>query len=181
MMYCIVDIETTGGVPKESGITEIAILVHDGERVVQEYQTLVNPQRPIPFYITNLTGISNAMVASAPTFKSIAQEVFELLNNNYFVAHNVGFDYSFINHYLKINGFELDVHKLCTVRLSRKVFPGFESYSLGKLCKSLDIEIESRHRAFGDAMATTILFEKLLAHGDEKLFVKPGTNISSRI
>ena len=97
------------------------------------------------------------------------------------MAHNVGFDYSFISHYLKIHGFELDVHKLCTVRLSRKVFPGLASYSLGKLCNSLDIEIESRHRAFGDAKATTILFEKLLAHGDEKLFLKPGTKITTKM
>ena len=181
MMYCIVDIETTGGIPRESGITEIAVLVHNGDRVVKQFQTLINPQRPIPYYITNLTGITNAMVNDAPTFKSIAKDLYDILNNNYFVAHNVGFDYSFISHYLKIHGFELDVHKLCTVRLSRKVFPGLASYSLGKLCNSLDIEIESRHRAFGDAKATTILFEKLLANGDENLFVKPGTKIPTKM
>ncbi|MEO7561079.1 MAG: exonuclease domain-containing protein, partial [Ferruginibacter sp.] len=112
-----------------------------------------------------LTGINNAMVARAPLFREIAPEIYTLLSGNIFIAHNVNFDYSFVKHHLKLNGYELNIKKLCTVRLSRKVFPGLPSYSLGNLCRCLAIEIENRHRADGDAAATVILFDKLLAAG----------------
>ena len=164
-MYAIVDIETTGGHAAGSGITEVAIYIHDGNKVTQSFKTLINPERSIPIYITALTGINNAMVASAPVFKEVADEIFELLSGNIFIAHNVNFDYSFIKHHLKLSGYELNVKKLCTVRLSRKVFMGLASYSLGNLCRSLHIEIENRHRADGDARATVILFDKLLQAG----------------
>lgn len=164
-MYAIVDIETTGGIPTSNGITEIAVIVHDGERPIHQFQSLINPQQPIPSFITGLTGINNAMVAFAPTFEEIAKELDYILSGNIFVAHNVNFDYSFIQHQMRRQGLELPTMKLCTVRLSRKVFPGLDSYSLGKLCKSLAIEVEDRHRALGDAKATTILFEKLLQNG----------------
>ncbi|MEQ1554066.1 MAG: exonuclease domain-containing protein [Ferruginibacter sp.] len=164
-MYAIVDIETTGGSAANSGITEIAIHVHDGNRVVQHFTTLLNPEKTIPHFITALTGISNAMVASAPTFKEMAKTIFELLSNNIFVAHNVNFDYSFIFHHLKLCGYDLKVNKLCTVRLARKALPGYPSYSLGKICRSLNINIDDRHRADGDAAATVILFNKILEAG----------------
>jgi DNA polymerase-3 subunit epsilon len=164
-MYAIVDIETTGGIPTSNGITEIAVIVHDGVSAIHQFQTLINPLQPIPSFITGLTGISNAMVASAPTFQEIARELDMILSGNIFVAHNVNFDYSFIQHQMRRHGYELPASKLCTVRLSRKVFPGLDSYSLGKLCRSLAIEVEDRHRAYGDAKATTILFEKLLRNG----------------
>ncbi len=164
-MYAIVDIETTGGHASSNGITEIAIYVHDRERVVKHFKTLVNPGQKIPLYITALTGISNAMVASAPSFCEVAAEIFELLRDNVFIAHSVNFDFSFVNHQLKQCGYELKVKKLCTVRLSRKVFTGLPSYSLGNICRSLQIPVEDRHRADGDAKATVILFEKLLLNG----------------
>lgn len=164
-MYAIVDIETTGGHASTNAITEIAIYVHDGDRVVKHFKTLINPQQKIPLYITALTGISNAMVASAPTFEETAPEIYSLLTGNIFVAHSVNFDFSFIRHQLKQCGYELTVKKLCTVRLSRKLFPGHYSYSLGNICRSLHIPIEDRHRADGDAKATVILFERLLQHG----------------
>ena len=164
-MYSIVDIETTGGLASGNNITEIAIIVHDGKDVIRQFQSLINPQKYIPSFITGLTGISNAMVATAPTFAEIASDVYEILCDTIFVAHNVSFDYSFIDSQLKSAGYILSSKKLCTIRLSRKVFPGLESYSLGKLCRSLNIEIEDRHRAYGDAKATTILFEKLLKAG----------------
>ncbi len=164
-MYAIVDIETTGGSAASSGITEIAIHVHDGERVVQHFTTLINPQQRVPDFITALTGINNAMVASAPTFNEVAKTIFDLLSNTVFVAHNVNFDYSFVHHQLKKCGYELNVNKLCTVRLSRKVFKDLPSYSLGKLCKSLNINVDDRHRADGDAKATVVLFNKILQAG----------------
>ena len=163
-MYAIVDIETTGGNAASGFITEVAIIIHDGRKIVCCYETLINPDCTIPPFITSLTGISNAMTAYSPLFNEVAEEIFNLLNGNIFIAHNVNFDYSYLKYHLSLAGFNLNVKKLCTVRLSRKVFPTLPSYSLGNLCKSLNIVIEDRHRAGGDAKATTILFEMMLAN-----------------
>lgn len=165
MLYAIVDIETTGGHASANGITEISVFVHNGERVLKHFETLVNPQQPIPRYITALTGIDDEMVADAPLFDEIADTLVEILEEAVFVAHNVNFDYSFVKHQLKQSGYELTAKKLCTVRLGKKVFPGLPSYSLGNLCRSLKINIENRHRAGGDAKATVKLFEFMLANG----------------
>lgn len=161
-MYAIVDIETTGGHASANGITEIAICIHNGKKVVERYSTLVNPGRDIPIYISALTGITNDMVQKAPPFEDVAHDVYHLLNNNIFVAHNVNFDFSFVRHHLAAAGYELRCNKLCTVRLGRKIMPGLPSYSLGKLCRHLNISNESRHRAAGDAEATAQLFSLLL-------------------
>jgi len=171
-MYAIVDIETTGGYAAANGITEISVYVHDGERVIKHFETLINPQQNIPRYITALTGIDNIMVESAPSFDEIASTLHDILNDEIFVAHNVNFDYSFVKHQLKECGYELTAKKLCTVRLGRKVFAGLPSYSLGNLCRSLNIKIENRHRAGGDAKATVQLFEYLLANGAEEHIVQ---------
>ncbi len=167
-MYAIVDIETTGGSAINGGITEIAIHIHDGSRVVQHFTTLINPERRVPDFITALTGISNAMVASAPTFNEVADKIFELLSDTIFVAHSVNFDHSFIYHHLKKCGYELNVKKLCTVRLARKAIPGLPSYSLGKICRHLNILIDDRHRADGDAKATVKLFENILQNNGQE-------------
>ncbi len=162
-MFAILDIETTGGSPKTEKITEIAIFFHDGEKVVDEWTTLVNPEKSIPYFITGLTGITNEMVADAPRFYEIARELVERTENHTIVAHNASFDYSFIKSEFRQLGFNYDRRTLCTVRLSRKVFPGYRSYSLGKLCNELGIEIRDRHRAAGDALATVKLFELIRA------------------
>lgn len=174
-MFAIVDIETTGGYASGSSITEIAIAIHDGERVTDYFETLINPQTPIPRYIQALTGISHAMVSQAPLFEEVAPKIFGLLHDKIFVAHSVNFDYSFIKYHLSHCGYELDCKKLCTVRLSRKVLPGHPSYSLGKICRCLGIEIEQRHRAGGDALATVKLFECILKNdlnGEIKAMLK---------
>lgn len=161
-MYAIVDIETTGGHAAQNGITEICIILYNGKEIEGQFQTLVNPQQAIPRFITALTGISEYMVADAPVFADVADKIYNLLKGRVFVAHNVNFDYSFVNHHLLLHGFELQSRKLCTVRYARKVKPGIPSYSLGKLCRWLGIELADRHRAFGDAAATVKLFESLL-------------------
>ncbi|SHN28881.1 exonuclease domain-containing protein [Mucilaginibacter sp. OK098] len=161
-MYAIVDIETTGGHASANGITEIAICIHNGKKVIERYSTLVNPRRDIPIYISALTGITNEMVENAPPFEDVAHDVYHLLNNKIFVAHNVNFDHSFVRYHLAAAGYDLQCNKLCTVRLGRKIIPGLPSYSLGKLCRHLGIENESRHRAAGDAEATAQLFSLLL-------------------
>lgn len=161
-MYAIVDIETTGGHASSNGITEIAICLHDGKKVTQRYSTLVNPGIDIPIYIRVLTGITNEMVQDAPPFKDVAADIYHLLHGKIFVAHNVNFDYSFVRYHLASAGYDLQCNKLCTVRLGRKILPGMPSYSLGKLCRHLGIDNESRHRAAGDAEATAVLFSLLL-------------------
>lgn len=171
MLYAIVDIETTGSYAAGNGITEIAIVIHDGEKVLDFYETLVNPHRPIPYFIRSLTGINEEMVAHAPSFKEVAEHIYRLLQDKVFVAHNVNFDYSFVKHHLSDAGFELNTKKLCTVRLARKIVPGLRSYSLGKLCHQLGIDLANAHRAGGDAMATAELFS-LLVNKDEKGVIK---------
>src|SRR6202012_50336 len=114
-MYAIVDIETTGGYAANNAITEVAIVLHDGNRELKRYETLVRPDMAIPRYVQVLTGISDEMVSDAPCFEEIAPTVFEWLKDSVFVAHNVNFDYSFLRHQLKAAGFDLDRPKLCTV------------------------------------------------------------------
>ena len=137
-MYAIVDIETTGGYASAHGITEIAVYVHDGERIVQHFETLVNPNQSIPRYIQALTGISDEMVATAPQFDEVAEVLYELLNDKIFIAHNVNFDYSFIKYHLREAGYEWTPKKLCTLKLSRKAFPGLPKYGLGHICRAMD-------------------------------------------
>src|SRR6201985_3719633 len=161
-MYAIVDIETTGGHASANGITEVAICIYDGKKITQRYTTLVNPRMDIPVYIRALTVITNEMVEDAPAFEDVAADIYHLLHGKIFIAHNVNFDFSFIRYHLAVSGYDLQCNKLCTVRLSRKILPGMPSYSLGKLCRHLGIENESRHRAMGDAEATTTLFSLLL-------------------
>lgn len=166
-MFAIVDIETTGGSHERDKITEICILIHDGLTVVDKYTTLINPERHIPEYISRMTGITNQMVENAPKFYEVARKIVEMTEGNIFVAHNVNFDYNFIHNEFKSLGYNWKREKLCTVRLSRKLLPRRVSYSLGRLCDSLGIEIEARHRAAGDAEATAKLFDILLAKKSE--------------
>lgn len=161
MNFAIVDIETTGGSPKSSKITEIAIYKHDGYKVIDEYSTLLDPEMDIPPFITNLTGISNRMVEGAPKFFEVAKKIVEFTEDCVFVAHNVSFDYGIIRHEFRTLGFDYRRPHLCTVRASRFIIPGHDSYSLGKLTRALGFVIENRHRAGGDALATANLFTLL--------------------
>jgi DNA polymerase-3 subunit epsilon len=162
-MYAIIDIETTGGSAQIEKITEIAIYQHDGTQITAEFVSLVNPERNIPYFITNLTGITNEMVEDAPRFYEIAKKIIELTEGRIFVAHNARFDYSFIRQEYKSLGFNFKRNILDTVALSRKLIPGHKSYSLGNICTDLSISINGRHRASGDALATVKLFELLIA------------------
>jgi len=176
-MYAIVDIETTGGSARLERITEIAVYVHDGNRIIDEYSTLVNPERNIPYFITALTGISNEMVEDAPRFFEVAKKIVEITEGNIFVAHNARFDYSFIRQEFSMLGYNFKRPLLDTVSLSRKLLPGHKAYSLGNLCKELGIEIRGRHRASGDALATVRLMELLLEKDKEQ---KNGSLVKNR-
>ncbi|MEZ5006715.1 MAG: exonuclease domain-containing protein [Chitinophagales bacterium] len=168
-MFAVIDIETTGGNMQTDRITEIAIIVHNGQRIIEEYSTLVNPLRPIQPFVMALTGISNEMVQDAPTFDEVVDRIQQLTENRIFVAHNVSFDYSFLKSEFKRVGKTFRRKTLCTIHTSRKVFPNQRSYGLGNICKELEIEIHDRHRAHGDASATAILLEKLIFNDKKKI------------
>jgi DNA polymerase-3 subunit epsilon len=167
-MYAVIDIETTGGYTEHERITEIAVFVHDGTRVVDEFISLINPEKRIPPHITRLTGITNEMVERAPKFYEVARRIVEITEGCTFVAHNVSFDYNFVRQEFKNLGYDYVRKRLCTVKLSRSLIPGQPTYSLGKLCSALGIPLEDRHRAAGDARATVKLLELLLRTQEER-------------
>jgi DNA polymerase III subunit epsilon len=171
-MYAIVDIETTGGYAENHRVTEIAIYHFDGVQVTDKFHTLINPGRKIPTFITGLTGITTEMVSEAPAFEEVAQEIYERLKDRVFVAHNAHFDYSFLKKEFDESGIAWTTKKLCTVRLSRKIIPGLNSYSLGRLAESLGIKIPDRHRAGGDALATTRIFAELVRRDNTGVITK---------
>ncbi len=166
-VYAVVDVETTGKGLGGNRITEICIVRMRQDKVLDKFTSLVNPQQPIPAFITQLTGIDDHMVADAPVFEEVAQQVLAYLKDAIFVAHNVGFDYNVIRNEFKRLDIDYNSKKLCTVRLSRKLLPNKSSYSLGRLCYSLSIPLDNRHRAEGDTDATVILFNRLLALDDD--------------
>ena len=178
-LYSIVDIETTGNGYRGQRITEISIFVFDGKKIVNEFTSLVNPEQNIPAFITNLTGITDAMVRTAPKFYEIAKTIEEITHDTVFVAHNVNFDYNIIKQEFKDLGFDFKRQKLCTVRLSRKIIPGLKSYSLGNICSVEGIRISERHRARGDAEATVALFQRLI-NKDHQFTINAFLNRRSR-
>ena len=167
-MYAILDIETTGGQFNEEGITEIAIYKFDGHEVIDQFISLVNPEKPIQPFVVKLTGINNAMLRSAPKFHEVAKRIVEITQDCILVAHNTSFDYRILRTEFNRLGYDFVKPTLCTVELSQKLIPGQASYSLGKLVRSLGIPATDRHRASGDAMATVKLFKMLLAKDTEK-------------
>lgn len=168
--YVVVDVETTGGSPlRGHRITEFAAVRMRGDgEVVEEFSTLVNPQRHIPSYITALTRITPAMVADAPVFAQIAARVRTILHGAVFVAHNAPFDYRFVQTELERTGHALTGRTLCTVRFARRTVPEVTSRSLDALAYFFGLENEARHRAFGDARVTATLLRRLLERAEEQ-------------
>lgn len=167
-MYAILDIETTGGKYNEEGITEIAIYKFDGHEVVDQFISLVNPERPIQPFVANLTGINNDMLRNSPKFYEVAKRIVEITTDCVIVAHNASFDYRILQTEFSRLGYDFERQSLCTVELSKKLIPDQESYSLGKLVRGLGIPLSDRHRASGDAQATVKLFKLLLTKDTEK-------------
>jgi len=171
-MYAILDIESTGGKYNEEGIMEIAIHRFDGEKVIDRFMSLVNPEREIQPFVIKLTGINNKMLRSAPKFHEVAKRIIEITQDAVLVAHNAQFDYRILRTEFRRLGYNFERKTLCTVDLSKKLLPDAESHSLGKLVRSLGIPVSDRHRANGDALATLKLFKLLLANDTEKTIVK---------
>ena len=171
-MYAILDIETTGGKYNEEGITEIAIHKFDGHRVVDQFISLVNPEKDIQPFVVNLTKINNQMLRNAPKFFEVAKRIVEITQDTVLVAHNAQFDYRILRTEFRRLGYNFERKTLCTVDLSKQLIPEAESYSLGKLVRALGIPVSERHRANGDALATLKLFKLLLSKDLEKTIIK---------
>lgn len=166
----IVDLETTGANASWDRITEIAVIeVEDGE-VSGEWSTLVNPETPIPPAIQALTGITNDMVESAPTFATLARDLHERLAGRVVVAHNARFDYGFLRQEFERSGIRYSARTLCTVKLSRRLYPGHARHNLDSLIDRHGLACRARHRALGDADAVWQFLRVAAAeHGDEAL------------
>ncbi|WP_428740263.1 exonuclease domain-containing protein [Tenacibaculum sp.] len=171
-MYAILDIETTGGKYNEEGITEIAIYKFDGHQIVDQFISLVNPEREIQEFVVKLTGINNKMLRNAPKFYEIAKRIVEITEDCFIVAHNANFDYRILRTEFERLGYKYTRNTLCTVTLSKKLIPEAPSHSLGKLCKFIGIPMSDRHRATGDALATVQLFKLLLDKDVEKKIIQ---------
>ena len=149
--FTIVDVETTGGSPFFSRVIEIGILRVDRGEITQKYKSLVNPQTEIPEFITDMTGISDRMVKSAPAFEEIAEEIFPLFEDSIFVAHNANFDYKFLSAEFGRSNLMFTMDTLCTVRLSRVLYPQHKRHNLSALIERFDFKCKNRHRAYDDA------------------------------
>ena len=179
LKFAVVDVETSGGAGDQNRITEIGIVLLDGTEQVKTYHTLVDPGVPITPFVRALTGITDEMVQGAPQFSKIAEEVAELLQDRICVAHNVQFDSNIIRSEMKRCCVKFDPPRLCTVKISRKFFPGFPSYSLHKLTESLGLSDFRHHRAMDDTLAAAEILK--LAYnkvGPEKI-LKEVKNLSS--
>jgi len=162
-LFAVVDVETTGSFAKGNAMTEIAIAVTDGQKIIQEYNTLLNPLQPIPYAIQRLTGIDDNLVAEAPKFAEVAQEIREVLADHIFVAHNVNFDLGFVQSAFSQLGMVYKPRRLCTVRYARRIIKGLKSYSLASLCKHFNYQNEQAHRACADTEVTAKILHQLLA------------------
>ena len=184
-MYTIIDLETTGGKFNEESIIEVAAYKFDGVNIIDQFISLVNPQRDIHPYVEKLTGITSKMVQSAPKFHEVAKRIIEITSGSILVAHNAQFDYRILQLEFKRLGFEFSMKSLCTVILSQELLPEQESYKLGRLSRSLGIPLKDRHRASGDALATVELLKILMEKDTNQGIIKksivefPGESISS--
>lgn len=157
--FVFVDIETTGGSPVSSRVLEVAVIkVHQG-KIVDEYESLLNPDEYIPPFISQLTGITDGDVASAPFFNQIAAELYDFMAGSVFVAHNVNFDLSFLQTEFHRFGIDFEPARFCTVQLSRALYPEYTTHKLAALIERHDIRVDDRHRAYADARAIVDFYD----------------------
>lgn len=167
-MFAIIDTETSGGQVGEEKIIELAVFLYDGEKVVDQLITLVNPQRKIDRYVSKMTGITENMVRRAPRFHEIAKRVVEITDKAVLVGHNIAFDYRMLRQEFDSLGYDFQKETLDTLFLAEGLIPGLPAYGLSKLCKELNIVNSDTHRAEGDARATLELFEILIQKDEKK-------------
>lgn len=170
--FTIVDVETTGGSPFFNRVIEIGLLRVERGEVVEEYQTLLNPEMPIPEFISKLTGITEEDVAAAPTFAELADEILSKFDDAIFVAHNSQFDYGFLKEEFRRLGYGFTMPQLCTVRLSRALYKEHKHHNLSAIIERYEFECENRHRAFDDAKVLWDFLQHAQANLDEVEFLK---------
>lgn len=153
------DIETTGSSARNARITEIGALRVENGRVVSTYKQLINPERTVPPFITRLTGISDEMVWDAPTFRGIADDFELFLDGALFIAHHAVFDYGFIKMEFEKIGYKFNMHRACSARLSRRLYPEHKSHALDRIIERMNLTVNSRHRAYDDAEVVWKFFE----------------------
>jgi len=163
-MYAVVDVETTGGSYRRERIIEVAIIIFDGEKILEKYEKLINPERPLHYYITKLTGIKNADLKDAPIFSDISDEIYKLLEGKILVAHPAKTDYQYLKQEFRNIGQTYVTPRICTLTLCQTLFPELTSTNLGAMCEFLGIEHKNKHRAMGDTIATAEMFKKLMEH-----------------
>ena len=178
MEFAIIDIETSGGTPKDSKIIEIAILIHNGKEIIDSYETFINPEKKIDWFVSKLTGIQDDDVKNAPKFYEVAKKIYQLIENRVFVAHNISFDYGIVRREFKSLGLDLRLPHLCTIQTSRVLIPGIASYGLKNLSEHLNIELEGHHRAMEDTKATADIFKHLfdISNGNLNNFIREDIN-----
>lgn len=180
MEFAILDIETSGGKPKESRIIEIAIIIHDGQNVIDTYETLINPEKKIDWFVQKLTGIKDKDVENSPVFADVADTILDILKDRIFVAHNISFDYPIVRNEFNRLGIDIRLPHMCTIEASRVLLPGLESYGLKNLTKHLEIDLDNHHRAMDDTLATARIFEHIntLEKNNFEEFIKQDINPS---
>ena len=158
-MFAIIDTETSGGKYNEEKIIEIGIIVYDGNNIIETFQSLINPQKKVDYFVQKLTGIKEKELKRCKTFKDHAKEIKKLLKNKVIVGHNIEYDYRVLKNEFKSIGMDYNAKTLCTIEMSKRIFPDLESYKLKKICGHFNIELNNHHRAYDDAKATTELFK----------------------
>lgn len=171
-MYSIIDIESNGAGYRKECIIDIAIYRYDGQKIVDQFISLVNPESDITPFVQKLTNITPKMVKTAPKFHEIAKRVIEITANTTLVGHNIDFDYRMLRQSFQRLGYDYKINTLDTIPLAKKLIPDEVSYSLGKLVKSLGIPLVNHHRADGDARATLELFKLLVSKDTENEIIQ---------
>ena len=164
------DIETTGGSPRYSRITEIGALRVENNKIVKTFKQLINPEKRVPKFITNLTGITDEMLWEAPTFRGIADDLELFLDDALFIAHNVSFDYGFIKMEFERIGYKFKMDRACSARLSKRLYPEHKSHALDRLIERMNLDVTNRHRAYDDAEVIWKFYTSELKKRELELF-----------
>ena len=162
--FAILDVETTGGKFNEEKITEISILVYDGTKIIDKFETLINPDKDIQPFVQRLTGITKELVKDSPKFEDVSEKIFEITKDKIIVAHNVDFDYRIIKNEFRSINIRYYRDSLCTVDLSKLIFPNLKSYKLTNLLSNFGIKNENPHRANSDALGALKLLQILISN-----------------
>lgn len=178
--FTIVDVETTGGSPFFSRIIEVGLLRVEQGVIVEQFQTLINPEQEIPEFISRMTGITDRQVVSKPKFSDIAEDLLTKFKDAIFVAHNVSFDYGFLKEEFRRAGLIFNTDRLCTVRLSRALYTEHKHHNLTAIIERYNIECSNRHRAFDDAKVLWDFLQLSAQNVEPEVFVKAMKQVTTK-